>query len=89
MGKKDTFKNDVETELNIDLASEDGIEDVLDTVLSNEWVELSNAVAARFGTVVEPDIVEALVDAYEIDIYDSDPEVPVRAIYSTYMREYG
>lgn len=88
MGKKDTVNNDLKEELNIDLSSEDGIEDILDTVLKTVMEDLSDLVSERFGKYIEPEIVEALVDAYEIDIYQ-DEQPLAAAIYSVFMKEYG
>jgi hypothetical protein len=88
MGKQDTTKNDLEEELNIDVASEDGIEDILDTILDQNMGSMTELVAERFGTYIEPEIIEALADAYEIDL-EGDQEKAVRALYSTYMKEYG
>lgn len=88
MGKKDTLNNDLKEELNIDLSSEDGIEDVLDTILQTTMDDLSDLVSEKFGHYIEPDIVEALVDAYEIDIYQ-DEQPLAAAIYSVFMKEYG
>lgn len=88
MGKQDTFTNDLEAQLNVNIQAEDGIEDAIDIVLSSEFESISDLVKEQFGQYVEPEIVEALIEAYEIDIY-KEPELVARAVYSTYMKEYG
>lgn len=88
MGKKDVFRNDIEEELNIDIAQEDGIEDVLDTLAADNWDSITDLVSESFGQYIEPAIVEALVDAYEIDIYQETQPLAA-AVYSVYMKEYS
>lgn len=89
MAKKERLQSDLDEELNLDLNSEEGIEDILEKIIVLNVDTIREAIIAKMAVDIDPDVIDELIKAYDIDISGDDVAVAANQVYNVYVKEFG